>query len=437
MPTPVECGHARDGNLSFPADGPEPIAVIGAGVIGSAIAWRLTREGHAVLLIDRAEPARAGASFGNAGHIACEQLTPLPSVRLLLSFWRELSVFDGPVHIPLRRVAALAPWLARFTAAALHQRRNTPALAALVRPAAESLERALRECGQAELLVRRGHYSFWFGPRAPEKAAREALEASRLQVRTEAAPRELTGALQRRSPGSVCGLWYPDSGHVLDPQSVAAAFVQAAVRSGARFQQSEVRQILPEEGRIVVRTDSRRLTVRAAVVCAGVQSAPLLRPFGLNAPLTAERGYHLELPGTAPLTEAPVVYADEHIIVTPMRGRLRATSYLEFERHGAPPDARKLQRLRAALERLGYTSETRHEGWVGSRPTLPDYLPGIGRAPGQAPLYYAIGHQHLGLTLAAPTAEVIAALVAGRDPPLDVRPLDLRRFGPHPRAARP
>ncbi|MDA8347498.1 MAG: FAD-dependent oxidoreductase, partial [Pseudomonadota bacterium] len=56
----------------------ERIAIIGAGVIGCALAWALTRAGRQVVLIDRAEPATAGASFGNAGHIACEQREPLP-----------------------------------------------------------------------------------------------------------------------------------------------------------------------------------------------------------------------------------------------------------------------------------------------------------------------------------------------------------------------
>lgn len=407
----------------------ERIAIIGAGIVGSAIAWRLSREGHRVLLLDRAEPASAGASFGNAGHIACEQLEPLPSLRLLMTFWGELNAFGGPVHVPLRRIAALAPWMARFAVAAVHQRRNTPALAALVRPAADSLERALREVGHPELLVRHGHYALWCGPRAPEHAARTAHAARALQVRTEAAPENLTRAVGAHAPGAVSGLWYPDSAHVIDPRSVARAFVDAAVEAGARFDQTEVRELLPEGDRITVCTEGRRLSVQAAVVCAGVQSGPLLRRFGVNAPLTAERGYHLEFPDTPPLCDAPVVYMTHSIIVTPMRGRLRATSYLEFERHDAPPDARKLRRLRRSLERFGYRSATAHAGWVGSRPTLPDYLPGIGRAPGPAPLYYALGHQHLGLTLAAPTAEAMAALLAQRRPPLDLRPFDLRRFG--------
>jgi D-hydroxyproline dehydrogenase len=66
---------------------------------------------------------------------------------------------------------------------------------------------------------------------------------------------------------------------------------------------------------------------------------------------------------------------------------------------------------------------------MGPRPTLPDYLPGIGRATSGQNVFYAVGHQHLGLTLAAPTARLIADLVAGRNTPWDIRALDLRRFG--------
>lgn len=417
--------------MSVQADGQtlDRVVVIGAGVIGSAIASRLARDGHPVLLLDRAEPATVGASFGNAGHIASEQIEPLPSLRLLLSFWGELTAFGGPLDIPPQRLIALAPWMAGFVRAAFRQHRNTAPLAALVRPAVDTLETALRAIGRSELLIRRGHYSFWRGPRAARRAAQRARSEQALQVRTEPAPAELTRAIEARAGVPAAGLWYPDSAHVLDPRQVALAFVQAAIDAGARFQRTEVLEVTPSGKRVAIRTAETSFTAPAAVVCAGVQSAPLLARFGIHAPLTAERGYHLEFADTAPLIDAPVVYVEESIIITPMQGRLRATSYLEFQRHGSPPDARKLHRLRERLERFGYRSETPHEGWVGSRPTLPDYLPGIGRAPGEAPLFYAVGHQHLGLTLSAPTAEVMGALFAQRTPPLDVRPFDLARFG--------
>ncbi len=408
----------------------ERIAIIGAGIIGCALAWALAREGRRVLLIDRAEPATAGASFGNAGHIACEQLEPLPSPAVLRTFWRELTLFGGAVDLPVRRWVALAPWLARFIQAAFHQSRNTPALAALVAPAGNALEAALREIARPELLVRHGHYVLWRGRHAAERAAHTAAGAQALGVRTGPAPRELLQAVcARGGTGEAAGLHYPDSGHVIDPRQLAAALAGAAFQAGAEFRQAEVQELTPLGARIGVRAEGRVVPAAAAVVCAGVQSQPLLARFGVPAPLTAERGYHLEMPDAPPLIDAPVLHANHNIIVTPMQGRLRATSYLEFERHGAAPDPRKIARLRVRLNALGYRCATAHPGWVGSRPTLPDYLPGLGRAPGEAPLFYAVGHQHLGLTLAVPSAHVMAALVAGRRPALDMRPFDLMRFG--------
>lgn len=111
-----------------------------------------------------------------------------------------------------------------------------------------------------------------------------------------------------------------------------------------------------------------------------------------------------------------------------MTGRLRATSYMEFADADSPADPRKPLRLRRQLRALGYACEADGASWVGSRPALPDYLPGIGRAPGPARLYYAIGHQHIGLTLAPVSADLIADMVADRSPRLPVAAYDLQRF---------
>ena len=80
------------------------------------------------------------------------------------------------------------------------------------------------------------------------------------------------------------------------------------------------------------------------------------------------------------------------------------------------------------MRQLGYNCNAAAPSWVGARPILPDYLPGIGRVPGASRLFYAIGHQHLGVTLAPVTAELIAALIADRPPVHDLAPFDLQRF---------
>ena len=115
------------------------------------------------------------------------------------------------------------------------------------------------------------------------------------------------------------------------------------------------------------------------------------------------------------------------MLVTRFRSGLRAAGLFEFGRAEAPPDPRKWARLRSHLDALGIAFSDPVE-WMGARPTLPDYLPAIGRSRRIPGLCYAFGHQHLGLTLSAITGEALAALVAGEAPPIDLAPFSIERF---------
>src|SRR5450631_3860392 len=164
--------------------GQDTIAVIGAGIIGAAAALALAREGHQVLLLDRAEPGVAGASFGNVGHIAAELVQPLPSPGLLFGFWRELYCFDGALDLPARQVLRMLPWIGRFAGAAFRRDANTRHLAPLVQPAAATWARWLDEIGRPELLRRNGHYEIGFGRRAQTLMRAQARTMAQLGIGT-------------------------------------------------------------------------------------------------------------------------------------------------------------------------------------------------------------------------------------------------------------
>lgn len=406
--------------------GQNTVAVIGAGIVGSAVAYALAREGRRVLLFDRDEPGLGGASFGNAGHIAAESVEPLPSLELLFGFWRKLFAFGGPLDIPLRRVPALAPWAMRFAASAFRRETHTARLAPLVKASPSVLSARLQEIGRPELFRLAGHYEVWTGAHAARRAERQANAMHRVGIETTRVTPAGAG------PGKGAALWYPSTGYVLDSLQVVRAFSDAARARGCELRRAEVRALeLCGTGLRVVTSEvtaQGTLEVDAVVVCAGPWSARLLEPFGLPVPLEAVRGYHVELPHHAPLFDSSVLYADHYLVVTPMSGRLRATSYMEFEPPHAAADPRKPAHLRRLLQGLGYQCDADGPSWVGSRPVLPDYLPGIGRAALPAPLFYAIGHHHIGLTTAAVTGELIADLVAEREPRFDVSAFDLRRF---------
>jgi glycine/D-amino acid oxidase-like deaminating enzyme len=410
-----------------------PTAVIGAGVIGCAVAFALSRENRPVLLIDRAQPGHGGASFGNVGHIAAELVEPLPSPQLLFGFWRELFALDGPLDIPLRRLTSIASWALQFAAAAWRQHENTRHLAPLVIPSASLHEAWLKEAGRPELLRRNGHFEIWLQAGAASKAHERAQEAARLGIRTAPMPAELSEKARRGANApEAAGLHFPDSAHVADPAQIANAYAQAAAARGARFSLAEVRALRAVDDGIEVVTEHEAVRAQNVVVCAGPWATALLRPFGVHAPLESAYGYHVELQGEPAVADAPVLYVNERVLVTPMTGRLRCSSYMEFTGLGSPADPRKPARLRAKVRKLGYACEPDGPSWRGARPVLPDYLFGIGRAKSNSRVFYAVGHQHIGLTTAPVTGELIADLVADRTPRHDIAAFDLARFGSPP-----
>ena len=407
----------------------DTIAVIGAGVIGTAAAFALAREGRKVLLLDRAEPGIAGASFGNAGHIAQELVQPLPSPALLFGFYRELFRFGGTLDLSPRQALRMSPWIRKFAAAAFRRTENTRHLAPLVRPAVDAWARLLDAIGRPDLMHRRGHYEIALGPRSEARVQKYARDMARVGVKTRPLSAGQLLPLQRGANAAMAaGLWFEDSAYVVDPLEAVRAFAAAALKCNSTFRRLDVKALRPRGDKIEILSGEGALVVDSALVCAGVRSAPLLAPFGLRAPLQAVRGYHIEIPRGAAFFDGPVAYLDDRVVVTPMTGRLRATSYMEFADADAPADPRKPARLRRQVRALGYACEAEGSSWMGSRPVLPDYLPGIGRAPGPAKLFYAIGHQHIGLTLAPITAELIADIVAMRAPRIPIAAYDLQRF---------
>ncbi|WP_448151370.1 NAD(P)/FAD-dependent oxidoreductase [Labrys miyagiensis] len=180
---------------------------------------------------------------------------------------------------------------------------------------------------------------------------------------------------------------------------------------------------------VLVLAGGERIRPRRALVASGVESGALLAPVGLHAPIIAERGYHIQSPDHDwPADLPPVVFEERSMIVSCFRSGLRASSFVEFGAHDAPADGRKWHRLETSAASLGLPARGPWRHWFGSRPTLPDYLPAIGGTMRAPNLFYAFGHQHLGLTLGPLTGELVAAMIGGEDPAVALAPYDLKRF---------
>ena len=425
----------------MPRQAEADVLVIGAGLVGSAIALRLALEGRDVCLLDSGEPGQ-GASFGNAGHIATEQVVPLANPEVIRSSWRYLLQSDSPLRLRLAYLLPILPWLARFVWAARPSglARGIAALMALQRTSMHDLSQLMGAADCGALLHRDGYLRVWEGAAGRSSAMAAALQLGRFGVASEpvdlSTVRRIAPALTQTVQGAVA---YPQTGHVDDPLAVTQAFVTALRRAKGRVGREPVAGLVREHdgSATAVLVGGRRIRCRQLVVCAGAWSAPLAASLGYRVPLDTERGYHLTVPWESTghagqratwLTQ-PIASTERNVIMTPMRMGLRITGTVEFGGLQLPPDARRhalLQRqLTALLPELSSRGATR---WMGFRPSLPDHLPVMCEAPRHPGIFFAFGHQHLGLTLSGVTARLMADLMQRRTPDIDMAPYHVGRF---------
>lgn len=406
------------------------VAIIGAGIIGIATARALQRQGHQVTVFDP-EPPGSGCSFGNAGHIALDHIRPLARPDVLLSLPKLLLDPLGPLCLKPAGLPRLMPWMLRFAAAAQPRRvaAGTTALAGLLARADAAWTAEIEASGLALLFRRKGSLVLY--ERDPAEGIAEAKILAAHGVRAEMLSAEEAA---RRVPGLAVpimgGRFHPDAYHTVDPHGLVLALIRRMVVDGGRIERAAVTGFDLSDGMIrALHAGGSRLSFNHVVLAAGAGAAPLAAQLGARAPLTRERGYHLMLKPNSLELGLPVTFAERGFVATPMSAGIRLAGTVELGA-GTKPDWRRAEILfRHAGRLFGRHSLTGTTRWYGDRPTLPDYLPMIGPAPRARNAVLALGHQHLGLTLATVTGGLVAELIAGRPSAVPLAPFRADRFG--------
>lgn len=419
--------------MTITSNGKDPVLVIGAGIIGLAIALRLAQAGRSVAVIDRQSPGR-GCSYGNVGRIASECVEPLASPHTLMNAPRYLLSRAGPLSIAPRYAHRILPWLVRFALASTPSRhaRGVAALTALQRDSLPAFARLLGDAGLDALLKTRGHLVVSEAGDARSALLERQSELERQDVKSRFMSRgDLRQLAPELSEHIVGGLYFPDTAHVVDPFRVCRGLAKAIEKRGGRILRGDVESIRTSaDGRFNVTASRQSHAAATLVVAAGAWSRPLAQQLGHRLPLDTERGYHVTATGWSTDLRLPVESMERRTVMTPMRDGLRITGFVEFGGLQLPPNAARYDTLREHMHALlpGAELSTTTE-WMGCRPSLPDHLPVIGRCRRHPRAILAFGHQHLGLTLSGVTAELVEALVAGRTPNVDLHPFRCERFG--------
>ncbi|MGY2215379.1 FAD-dependent oxidoreductase [Pseudomonas sp. SDO558_S425] len=392
------------------------VAVVGAGIIGVACALQLARQGRRVVIIDQQEPGH-GASFGNAGHLATEQVFPIADASILTRLPAMLMDPMGPLRLDWKYLPRALPW---FTRLLLNLRpapfqRTVAGIRALNEGSLGAWHRLLGSIERPHLMREDG--SLLVFERAESRQAIDALLARMSQQEVPVDHWHASGvqdAAPQLSKGIQGGLFFPRTGHFLDPYGVVCELMEAAKASGVQFLKRQVVGGKLDEHGVSLRTDQGTVAARQVLIACGAHSASLTGALtGKKVPLDTERGYHLMLPHEHGRLPFAVTSLERKFIMTPMDGGLRLAGTVEFAGLDRPPNmerAWQLHRLSQGLFRRDLSAEDATP-WMGFRPSLPDSLPIIDKVC-KGKVLLAFGHQHLGLTQAAVTAELIARLAS-------------------------
>lgn len=400
------------------------IAIIGAGIVGTATAHALLDDGHEVLIIDREGPA-FGPSQGNAGWIAHTDIQPIASPKNLKQVPRFLLDPLGPLSIRPAYLPRLLPWLARFLLAARPQAYERSVAGAsqmqvLAMPAWLALADKL---GIGNQIHRRGALFAFTDVGVMEEARHFAKRQTALGFTVdfldEHELRQMEPALK---PGFAGASYLPDAAHISDPRLLTETLFEAALARGATYEKADVTGISTGERPALIGPDGWQRVVDAVVVACGAWSKPLAAGLGDNVPLDTERGYNVSFPGLTGLTSRPIGFEGHGFVVTPLESGLRVGGAVEFGGLKAPPDHRRTKALydKAGTFLSGLPAFEGGKLWMGFRPSLPDSLPVIGSASRNQNVFYAFGHGHYGMTQSAITGQIVADMIARRGPDLDL-----------------
>ena len=406
--------------------------IVGAGIIGATLALELRRRGRDVLLIDRDAPGM-GASFGNLASIAVTEFMPAsrPDV------WRRIPGWlldpGGPIRIAPAHMPRLVPWFARFLLASRPRAlaRIEGAGAALCARALGDTQALLEYLGASEEITAEGCIRLYaddaeFAADRDNVALLDRYGIAH-DILPEGAAQELEPAL---SPGIRRALLLPDNRSLRDPHRYAALVVARFAAMGGRVMRAEVSRIA-RAGHVrgVRLSDGTLIRGETATLAAGAFTADLAARAGEPIPLETERGYHTQVMDPGIGLRHALIWPARAFMVTPTAGGLRIGGTVEMAGLRAAPDWRRAQiTARRAGEALPGLTLRETSEWMGHRPALPDTIPILSASARTRGLFYSTGHGHLGVTNAATSARLMAALIAGETPALDLSPFRIDRF---------
>ena len=414
------------------------IVVLGAGVVGTAAAYFLARDGHDVTVLERHAEAAQGTSYSNAGLVSPGDATAWASPAALRTFFKGLYRRDLGIRVRLQADPYFYAWTLRFLfqCTTAKMRANTLVKLRLALHSRECINGIEDEIGIDYDQRKKGILYFFRTQKSLDTGADNYRFLGENGFPIEIVDRR---RLVEVEPGlaaaadKIAGAVYSPIDQTGDSRLFATRLAaHAAEKLGVTFRFGTDIEGLEIDGERVtaVRTSTGPVTADVFVLSLGPESGVFARRHGIDLPVYPVKGYTVTMPLADPSKGPTMGGADEDSLIGYSRlgDRLRMSSTAEFagfDRSRRPRDFATIFRTAHDLF-PGAVDEKSAEMWAGLRPMTPSSVPVIGPARYNN-LYLNTGHGHLGWTTAAGSGHLLADLIAGRKPEIDPAGLLYRR----------
>ena len=409
------------------------VIVIGAGMVGTSIAWHLQKNNSQVLLLDKKLPG-SETSYGNAGLIQREAIHTHPFPRQLTEMIRVLPNQGTDIRYRI-------PALLRYHQALLqYWKYSAPATVKKIEAEWQTLiahctsehQTMISASGADELITRDG----WLQLHRSEDTFKEAIESA-IAAREQGVEHNVLSLAELKAmepsanfDGFVGAIHWLNSWQVSNPSALVKAYAKNFEDMQGTIKESDVKEIVKEGEGWKIITDKETYYSDKLVIAAGPWSNDLIKPLGYNLPLFPMRGYHQHFKVTDKNTIHHSMFdMDKGFVMGPMQQGIRITTGAEMTTMNAPKNFGQLQTvLKFARKILPLDDAVESEAWAGSRPCMPDMKPVIGPAPKHDKLWFAFGHSHQGFTLGPMTGRIVEEMIHDKPLLIDITPFSAQRF---------
>jgi len=411
----------------------EDVVVLGGGVIGLACALALLRAGRSVTVLERGTVG-CGSSHGNCGTITPD-LLPLTAPGTVTKGLKWLLKPDAPLRITPTPSPALLRWLLAFAqhCNAADYRRTARLKGALLQHSRNLLEQWVADEKLDCEFAASGHLTVYRDPHALADTEDEVALWHELGVAVETLDGDACRAREPALNDSVVGGHFHPGNAQLRPDRYAAELARVVRAAGGTIHEHCEVHDLHSAGDHISAVDctAGRLSADEVLLALGAWSPLLGKRLGLRLPIQPGKGYSITYTRPSLAPRLPLILKERSVCVTAWPSGYRLGSTMEFAGYDDRLNRRRLDALKRGAAEYLHEPEgpVTEEEWYGWRPMTPDDLPIIGRTTRWPNLTLATGHGMLGVSLSAITGQLVADLLCGREPALDLQPFSPNRFG--------